>query len=265
MTANTTLPVLKPTDMLERLIPAELAFARFNALRTTDADSPAGIRRGANEAFEYLVDPTRPASTYYNRAVGRSIDSLSGASLDTLPPSIAALEVTPALLTPEGAQRLHERGFRPAYALCYLGVSPVPAMPVERDVARLSPLQVEHFFDLLELQGVKLSPEKRARTSSHYCTEWFQAYVARGSDGAVTGWATMFVDDGVAFLGNSFTLPQFRRTGAHRALLAARLDRAAASGLDVAFTDVEHGSQSHRNCEYAGFRTVAVNTIWRRA
>lgn len=52
--------------------------------------------------------------------------------------------------------------------------------------------------------------------------------------------------------------------GVHGALLAARLNAAAGMGLEVAYTDVEHGSQSHYNCERAGFRTLTINTIWER-
>jgi predicted acetyltransferase len=72
----------------------------------------------------------------------------------------------------------------------------------------------------------------------------------------------MFVNGKIAYFGKSFTLPQFRQSGAHRALLAARLNAAAEQGLEVAYTDVEHGSQSHYNCERAGFRTLTINTIW---
>jgi len=75
----------------------------------------------------------------------------------------------------------------------------------------------------------------------------------------------MHVEDKVAFFGNSFTLPQFRRSGTHSALLAARLNDAADLGLEVAYTDVEFRSQSHYNCERAGFRTLTVNTVWSSA
>ena len=248
--------------MYQHLIPAEIAYAHFNALRTTEHGRHPGIRRDTTEAFEYLVDPSRPASLYYNRAIGRATESLSDAALRSLPLGIVGLEVTPAQLTSEVAAQLLEQGFTPAYQLCYLGANPDSGISVELEVVRLDSSQVDFFFDLLQLEGVDYPPDKRARKRGYYCTGQFQTYVVKAPDGTVCGWTTMFVNGKTAFFGNSFTLPQFRQSGAHGALVAARLNAAAELGLEVAYTDVQHGSQSHYNCERAGFRTLTINTIW---
>lgn len=255
---------MKPGEMCERLIPAEMAYAEFNALRTAALEERSGIRRGAHGTLEYLVDPTRESSAYYNRAIGRCANSLSDSVLHALPASIVGLEITPAQLTPELAGRLLELRFQPAYQLCYLGVVPVAGAPAKREVIRLGPADVDRFFDLLQRGGTDFPAEKRARKRGYYCTEQFRAYVSKTADGAISGWSTMHVNGSIAFFGNSFTLPEYRRTGAHRALLAARLSDAAQMGLEVAFTDVEHGSQSHLNCERAGFRTLTINTVWEK-
>jgi hypothetical protein len=255
---------MKLAAMCDRLIPAEIAYAEFNARRTAAAEEDSGIRRGVHETLEYLVDPTRESSSYYNRGIGRRADSLSDSTLRALPGSIVGLEVMPAQLDHELADRLLELRFQPAYQLCYLGVVPVAGARVERTVVRLGPSDVDRFFDLLQSGGSEFPPEKRARKRGYYCTEEFQCYVSEAADGAISGWGTMHVKGGVAFFGNSFTLPRFRKTGAHGALLAARLNDAARMGLEVAFTDVEHGSQSHYNCERAGFRTLTINTIWEK-
>ena len=68
-------------EMCQRLIPAEIAYAHFNAQRTTAHEHHPGIRRDTTEAFEYLLDPSRPASLYYNRVVGRFAESLCDSSL----------------------------------------------------------------------------------------------------------------------------------------------------------------------------------------
>lgn len=251
-------------QMCERLPLAEMAYAHFNALRTAAPERQPDIRRNTAEAFEYLVDPGRPTSAYYNRAISRSAGSLSDASLRGLPAEIAGLELTPAQLTPEIAALLLELRFAPAYQLCYLGVIPNGGLSVGRQVLRLDSSEVDFFFDLLQLEGVEFPPDKRARKRRYYCTEQFQTFVVKAADGAVCGWATMFVDGSVAFFGNSFTLPQYRKSGAHAALLAARLNAAADLGLGAAYTDVAHGSQSHTNCERAGFRILTINTIWAR-
>lgn len=249
-------------EMYTRIAAAELAFAHFNALRTAATEDLAGIQRGANDAWEYLVDPTRPASCYYNRAIGRTTHALSKDSLAALPLVISGLELTPGQLSSEVAETLIELGFRPAYQLCYLGMTPASTLPVAHEVVRMEPTQVDYFFDLLQREGVDFPPAKRARKQGYYCTAQFQAYVAKTADGVAAGWATMFVHGDAAFFGNAFTLPQFRNTGAHSALLAARLNQAAELGLRVAFTDVEHGSQSHYNCEQVGFQTLTINSIW---
>jgi len=255
-------PAMNRTEMYQRLLPAEIAYAHFNALRTTEHGHCPGIRRDTTEAFEYLLDPSRPTSLYYNRAIGRAAESLSDAALRSLPPGIVGLELTPTQLTSAVAAQLLELGFMPAYQLCYLGASPKSGIAVEREVVRLDSSQIDFFFDLLQLEGVDFPPDKRARKRSYYCTEQFQTYVVKAADRTVCGWSTMFVHGKVAFFGNSFTLPKFRQSGAHSALVAARLNAAAKLGLEAAYTDVVHGSQSHYNCERAGFRTLTVNTVW---
>ena len=64
------------------------------------------------------------------------------------------------------------------------------------------------------------------------------------------------------FFGNAYTLPEFRGTGVHTALLIARLNAAFELGVAVVYTDVEHQSPSHSHCERAGFRPLTITTIW---
>src|SRR3977135_1160207 len=65
-------------EMDERLIRAEMALAHLNARRTSAAWglsagwAAAGIHGGLPDTFEYLLDPARPGSTYYNRAIASS-------------------------------------------------------------------------------------------------------------------------------------------------------------------------------------------------
>jgi hypothetical protein len=58
---------MKLGEMYERLIPAEIAYAQFNALRTAAVEEHSGIRRGMHETLEYLVDPTRESSTFWEK------------------------------------------------------------------------------------------------------------------------------------------------------------------------------------------------------
>jgi GNAT superfamily N-acetyltransferase len=172
--------------------------------------------------------------------------------------------VRPADLTPATSRFLLREGFAPRGQLCYLARRPAAVPATAGSVERLAPSRADEFLDLLALQGVDFPPERRDAKRGYYSTDRFQAFVARGADGAAHGWATMFVSDGSAFFGNSYTLPAFRKRGAHGSLLAARLTAASDLGLEIAFTDVEHRSASHDNCERAGFRTLTINTIWSR-
>ena len=255
---------------LNRLVHAELQYAKFNAVRTTK-DCDAIIEIESNDVFASIRDSSRPASSYNNRAVCKQASSLELPSLDLLPLSANGIEVPPSSLTDLGGKHLLGRGFRPAYALCYLSIDPhlAPAIAESftgngRSVSRLAHHQTDEFFDLLQMEGVDFPPEKRERKRGFYCTEQFVAFVGKDDAGKSCAWATLHLHSGVGFLGNAFTLPSHRGSGFQSALLSARLQHAKASGASVVYTDVEHESQSHQNCERAGMRTVTINTIWSR-
>ncbi len=67
----------------------------------------------------------------------------------------------------------------------------------------------------------------------------------------------------VALLAGASTVPSARRRGAQLALLAARLEFAAARGADLAMMVAQPGSASQRNAERQGFRTAYTRTKWR--
>lgn len=253
-----------PNARLDRLASAELAFAAFNAHRT-GAAVKAGIECQETGPWLHVRDPSRPRHPYYNRALAAHVGSLTPEALDALPESIVAIELRPAELTPALADALLALGFRPRAAPCYLGAPAQRRLSVRlHAVERLAHAQVDLFLDALESAGTPFPPERRAVKRSFYCTDRFQAFVARGAQGEIAGWATMFVLRACGFLGNAYVPPPGRGRGVHAALLAARLDAAADAGLNEVFTDVEHGSTSHRNCERAGLHTLSVNTLWQR-
>lgn len=255
------------SHLLDQLALAELEFACFNAHRTGTSDG-ACIHRGSTDHFEYVTDTSRPNSAYYNRAVGKAVCAYSPEALEELPATVRAVELRPAEIDPDATSRLHALGFRPSSSLCYLAIAPpTTPLPVKLPVTKLAPSQTDLFFDALESAGTPFSPERRAAKRLHYCTEQFQAFVALDAAGAVIGLSTMFMGlagGGTAFLGNSYTRPEARGRGVHSALISARINAAASLGVRHIFTDVEHGSQSHANCERVGFRTASVNFIWQR-
>ncbi len=90
---------------------------------------------------------------------------------------------------------------------------------------------------------------------------FFQADV----DGVPAGGGMMSIHQGVASLGGTGTLPEFRNRGVQKALLLARLAVATESGCDLAMVAANPGSGSQRNVERLGFRVVYTRTKFLRA
>jgi GNAT superfamily N-acetyltransferase len=88
-------------------------------------------------------------------------------------------------------------------------------------------------------------------------------YLAWCGDEPVGGGA-LLLSGGVATFFATGTRPGFRGRGVHRALLAARLSRAAALGADVVTMAVVPGSASQRNLERCGFNVAYASTILRK-
>lgn len=252
-----------PTSLRTRLLLAELAYAHFNAHRTS-AGSCDVIVRSRSGSFEVLLDASRPTSPYYNRAVPSSTDDLRDQSLRELPPAVMGVEVERAHgACAETRATLARFGFAPAYSLCYLSTTTrEPVAP--QMVPALVPGEVDAFFDMLVQEGVPFPADKRVAKRGFYCTDQFQAFAVRDASGTAIGWSTMFVSGANAFFGNSFVLPAHRGKGTHAALLAARLSAAHACGVDMVFTDVEPDTGSLRNCLRAGFQVCTETTVWKR-
>ena len=66
--------------------------------------------------------------------------------------------------------------------------------------------------------------------------------------------ASMYLAEGVAWLGNANTYVKHRRSGCQYALLAHRLREADRLACDLAVSDTDFGTTSHRNLERAGFK-----------
>ena len=83
-------------------------------------------------------------------------------------------------------------------------------------------------------------------------------------DGRAIGTGALGMYDGVAILAGASTIPEARKQGAQRALLAARLAYAAEHGCDLAMMVTAPGSGSQRNSERQGFRIAYTRIKWGR-
>ncbi len=81
-------------------------------------------------------------------------------------------------------------------------------------------------------------------------------------EGQLVATGALNIHGGVAVLAGASTIPEARRQGAQRALLAARLRYAREAGCDIAVIGAEPGSGSQRNAERQGFRIAYTRTKW---
>jgi len=81
-------------------------------------------------------------------------------------------------------------------------------------------------------------------------------YLAATEGGQLAGGAALAMYDGLAILFADSTIPQFRRAGLHRELIAARLHESMARGCDLATATTLPGGGSQRNYERMGFEVV---------
>ncbi|WP_210516990.1 GNAT family N-acetyltransferase [Hymenobacter terricola] len=87
------------------------------------------------------------------------------------------------------------------------------------------------------------------------------SFVAEAA-GQLIATAGLYMHEGVALLAGASTVPAGRRQGAQAALLAARLQHAAAHGCTLATMGALPGGQSQRNAERRGFRIAYTRAKW---
>ena len=77
------------------------------------------------------------------------------------------------------------------------------------------------------------------------------------------GAGMLALDDGVGYLANASTLPEYRRQGVQTALIARRIADAAAADCELVCSGADFGSTSQRNLERAGLRIAYTKAVWR--
>jgi GNAT superfamily N-acetyltransferase len=75
--------------------------------------------------------------------------------------------------------------------------------------------------------------------------------------------AVLRVGDGIGYLANAATIPEFRGRGAQTALLTRRIADAADAGCGLVAGQALFGSTSQRNMERVGLRPAVTLTTWR--
>lgn len=89
----------------------------------------------------------------------------------------------------------------------------------------------------------------------------WEFYIAYKQDVPV-GVAVLNVQEEIATLAASATLPGYRNMGVHSALLKKRVEIAIEKGARYITSEATYGSGSHRNMERAGLKLAYTKAIW---
>jgi GNAT superfamily N-acetyltransferase len=99
--------------------------------------------------------------------------------------------------------------------------------------------------------------------------EGFRHFGVRDDDGRVVSTGTLFVRDGVAWLGYGATYPEFRGRGYQTALLAHRVSEAARMGCEIAHSETRQDAAtpddpnpSLHNMLRTGFEVLYDKEVW---
>jgi GNAT superfamily N-acetyltransferase len=181
-----------------------------------------------------------------------------------------ALEVCP-LADPALLPLLAERGYR-AVEWSTVLVQPLdglPVAPVRRTTPTVRPIAPSErdAWAAASAEGWGATPDLAAFMRDFgrltAAAAGMTCFVAE-EDETILGTAGLAIHGQVALLTGASTRPAWRRRGAQRALLAARLAHAAAAGCTLAMMGAAPGSTSQANAEREGFRTVYTRTKWVR-
>ncbi|USD66982.1 GNAT family N-acetyltransferase [Vibrio sp. SCSIO 43136] len=247
---------------------ARNAFRRyfeFNNLRTLSTSAPSQLTVRSTPSYTLYSDPTRRYDNQITVHTGISLEILGSAISQyrtELAPQINFEQSEPSA---EMAQYLAHLGYQQVFEHEFLSLS------VKKQVSAQTHMRIERwgnekaddFLALLNASGVVCSPQVWQAKKHLYCSDSFRCFVAF-SEGQAIAWATSYVDGHSVTLANAYTLEERRGLGAQTQLLVARLNDAYQLGVTTAYTDVERGSISARNCEKLGFMRYQLNYVWER-
>jgi GNAT superfamily N-acetyltransferase len=244
--------------------PAELG--ELEAFRDLYAAAPDGVGARAEEIDGALCLrlAAAPTSAMFNRTLGLG---LRGPATEEAFEEIAAFfgdEIGWCVaLAPQARPRdlpswLEHRGLVPGYGWAKFrrGMTDPPEAPTELRVERVGADEADTFAETFV----------RGYGTPGFFREWLAQIPARerwhcflAFDGEVqAGAGALYAAGAVGWLGIAATLPEHRRKGAQGAILAARIEAAAAAGCEVVVTETGEllggrPSSSYRNIVRAGF------------
>ncbi len=166
-------------------------------------------------------------------------------------------------------EALTKRGFSSRAVESFLCSVPFesPLLMDDIEVCKLTPDNLDEFAAaFLAVYPSELSVEPSVRTclKAQYSQPGWHCYLALLT-GEVAAFGAMRVQNGVASLISSATLPHLRRRGCQTALLRRRMADAASLDCDLIFSHAACGSTSQRNMQRLGMRLVAPKLRWEQS
>jgi GNAT superfamily N-acetyltransferase len=260
------LTLARRLEMTDALAGVEFAraWARFNSF-TGEVSLPVA---GGHAGFGGIDSPLTQAFGLGLNGPVTEADMAAMEEFYRAHGSAVNIETCP-LADPSLLKLLNERGYRPIeYSNVFtreLTSSDSRAWPdPTREVRVRRPAHDEaESYSLLVaksfFENAEISPEFLGIFTSCFQAAGAFFFMAE-VEGVPAGGGMMSIHQGVASLGGTGTLPEFRNRGVQKVLLLARLALAAQSGCDLAMVATSPGSGSQRNVERLGFRVVYTRT-----
>ncbi len=214
-----------------------------------------------------------PASTMFNRATGAGLgEPLSEAELDAIVTFLDGtrfyLSIAPDARPPELPEWLEARGLVPGYAWTKFA-RPAADPPEARTELRVERVETGETFAGVAARGFGMPDIFADWLEPLPGREGWHCFVA--FDGAEpAGAGALFVTGKTGWLGIAATLPEHRGKGAQSAIIAKRIEAAAALGCEVVVTETGEPvdgqpGPSYRNLLRAGLEPLYVRPNYERA
>jgi GNAT superfamily N-acetyltransferase len=217
-----------------------------------------------------LALPAFPGSALFNRVLGLGL--ARPASKETVD-RIAALyerlgtewcvSLAPQAKPPEVASWLEGRGLATGYGWAKFarGAADPPRPATELRVEAVGAAKADAFADAI-IRGYGIPAGFHDSLARLPGRDGWRCFVAFDGD-EPAGAGALFVTGAVGWLGMAGTVPEHRRRGAQGAILAARIEEAAAAGCQTVVTETGEllegrPSSSYRNILRAGFEPAYV-------
>jgi ribosomal protein S18 acetylase RimI-like enzyme len=249
--------VLPPAALLPRLVAHEAAYTRQ---RQSCIAGAVYRREGPAHGFITKAVPT----PWLNRALGATAAEVAPLAAwfraAGVPPRF---ETLPGLHDAALAEALAAAGCRQTeFGTINLGRprQAAPALPVETATAGGMDAWLDSHLAAWSMPAQHWAGAKTNIARWLGLPGW-TLFAAR-IDGAVAGTAVLHLWEGLAYVADTGTHPDFRGRGAQTALLLACLDHAAASGAEWIWSRCSFLSGSHRNMARAGLATLCNAAHW---